>query len=135
MRNTRVAYKAPHTAGKQAEPATRWRLLTSFEQALQADADTEKRHTRADSLQENVAQPQPVDCLHHLAEMSHAGQNNLLRAAHLTGIAGYGKVRAKFRQRVLHRPDIARAVIDDGGHNKPLVEGSWSFNPSSVEQA
>ena len=42
---------------------------------------------------------------------------------------------AQFRQRVLDRPQIAGAVIEDRDHSSPLVEGNWFFNRVSREQA
>ena len=51
------------------------------------------------------------------------------------GIAHQFVSRADLIQRVLHRAQIAGAVIEDRNHNRPLVDGSWSFSRASFEQA
>src|SRR4029077_20432968 len=51
------------------------------------------------------------------------------------GIAHESVVTAEFAEGVLHAAQIACAVIEDGNHNSPLVEGSWSFRRASLEQA
>jgi len=124
VRNARVANKTPYAARKKSQAAARWRFLAAFKQTLQTDTNAKERHARLDSFEKNVAQAQTVDRLHHLAEMTYAREDNFLRTADCSRVAGNGEIGTEFLERVLHRPDVARAVVDDGSHSKPLVEGS-----------
>ncbi len=51
------------------------------------------------------------------------------------GIAHQRVLAADLAERVLHATQIARAVIEDGDHSSPLVDGNWSFSRASFEQA
>src|ERR1019366_1932369 len=93
------------------------------------------RHARADALQKRLPDRQRIQGAHHLSEMAHARQNDLGRRAQAFGIPDQCVLRAQLAQRILHRPQVARAVIEDRNHRSPLVEGSWSFKRASLEQA
>ena len=70
--------------------------------------------------------------------MAYAGQHDALRGFDKRKIAvGHHRFRAQMAQRLEHRGQIARFVIDDGyaHHNNPLVEGSISPSCLSREQA
>ena len=88
-----------------------------------------------DALDQRLAYTQRIQRAHHLAEMAHAGKQDLGRRQQARGIAHQGVLAAEFAERVLHAAQIARAVIEDGDHNSPLVDGSWSFRRASLEQA
>ena len=63
------------------------------------------------------------------------GQDDLRRALQPGGIAHQLVLAADLGQRVLHRAQIAGAVIEDRDHSSPLVDGNWSFSRASFEQA
>ena len=89
-----------------------------------------------DALEQRFAHAELVERAHHLAEVADAGQDDLrgaLRRPAASRTSSYS--RADLVQRVLDRPQIAGAVIEDGDHSSPLVEGSWSFSRASFEQA
>ena len=65
-----------------------------------------------------------VERAEHLAEMAYAGEDDLRGTGEASRIAHDFVFRADFIQRVLHGAEIAGAVVEDGDHNKPLVEGS-----------
>ena len=71
-----------------------------------------------------------VERAHHLAEVAHAGQHDFRRVARNPAASRTSAYSAPIvSQRVLHRTQIARAVIEDGDHSNPFVEGNWSSQP------
>ena len=63
------------------------------------------------------------------------GSRILVARAQARRIAHQRVLAADFAERVLHAAQIAGAVIEDGDHNSPLVDGSWSFSRASFEHA
>jgi cobalamin biosynthesis protein CobT len=56
--------------------------------------------------------------------MADAGKQNFGSREQSRSIAHQRVLAAQFAEGVLHAAQIARAVIEDGNHNRPLVEGS-----------
>ena len=76
------------------------------------------------ALNQRVAHFERIQRAHHLSEMADARQQDLVRLAQTGGIAYQPIFAANLIQRVLHRPQVARAVIEDGDHSSPFVDGS-----------
>ena len=89
------------------------RFFAVFEQRLQAQADAQKRHARADALQQRRAHAHLIQRPHHLAEVADAGQDDLMRAAQPCRVADELIRRAELVQRILDRAQIAGSVIED----------------------
>src|SRR5204863_10030406 len=68
-------------------------------------------------------------------EMPHAWQNNFRSFTQTHSVTQQRVTRADLIQRVLDRTQIARAVIEDGDHSSPFVDGSWPRRRLSVEHA
>ena len=94
-----------------------------------------KRNARADAFEQRFAHLHLIQRPHHLPKMAHARQNDFRRAAESRGIAHQFVLRADFPQRILNRPQISRAIIEDRDHNNPFVDGSCSFSRASLEHA
>ena len=73
--------------------------------------------------------------LHHLSEVADAGQKDLRRRREPRRDCQHLDTARRSLERVLHGTNVARPVIENGDHSKPLVDGSWSFRRASVEQA
>mgnify|MGYP003351387344 CR=1 FL=1 len=71
----------------------------------------------------------------HLSEMADTRQDQLVRTLDGLRIANQFILCADRAQRVLHRLQVAGAVIEYRDHSKPFVEGNCSFNRASVEHA
>jgi hypothetical protein len=127
--------KAPHNSLKYAQSAHFRSLFTGIEQRLQAETDSQKWHARGNALDEGIAHRQGIERAHHLPEMAHARQQNLRRATQSSRIANQRVFATDLVQRVLHRPQIARAVIENCDHSSPLVDGNSSFSRASFEHA
>src|SRR5260370_25859022 len=67
--------------------------------------------------------------------MAYAGEQNLGGREQAGGVAHQGVLAAEFTEGVLHAAQVAGAVVEDGNHKSPLVEGSWSLRRASLEQA
>ena len=67
--------------------------------------------------------------------MSDAGQNDAVRAADDFRIAGDARFVSDMVQRLLHRSEVARAIVDDGDHSRPFVLGSIFAIRRSRQQA
>jgi hypothetical protein len=65
----------------QSQAARFGRFFAALEQRLQAQADAQKRHPGADAFDQCVAHLHLVERPHHLAEVAHAGQDDLRRAS------------------------------------------------------
>ncbi len=111
--------------GKTPRPRLPGDSSLRFKQTLQADANAEKRHSGPDPFKQRLTQAEIVHRTHHLAEVPDAREDDLVcSCAQPSGsfVTSYGA--SKFVERVLDRPNVAGAVIDDGRHSRPLVEGS-----------
>ncbi len=135
MRDARRDVEALDLAGKDTEAALSGRFFAAFEEALQAEADAEKRHACLDAVDEGVADVHFIQSAQHLSEVADAGQHDLRGAFEAGGVAHQFVSRADFIERVLHRAQIACAVVEDRDHSRPFVDGSWSLSCSSIEQA
>ena len=124
MRDADVAGKALHGSRKNSETPAVGRLFACLEQRLQAEADAQEGNAGAHALEDGIAQTELVQRAHHLAEMADARQHHFVRFLHRLRLIGDDVFRAEFIQRVLHGAQISGAVIDDGRHSRPLVEGS-----------
>ena len=105
-------------------PRTSGASSLDLEECLHAETDAEKGHSGGDAFDQGFAYAQRVQGAHHLAEMAYSGEQDFGGGAQAVGIADQGVLAAEFAERVLHAAQIAGAVIEDGNHNSPLVEGS-----------
>ena len=83
-----------------------------------------KRHSGLDALDEGFAYVQIVEGAHHLTEVAYAGEEDFGGASEAGGIVDERVFTAEFIEGVLHGAQVAGAVIEDGNHKSPLVEGS-----------
>src|SRR3954468_20393871 len=67
--------------------------------------------------------------------MSNARHNQLVRTRHSFGIAGDNTIVAEAPERLDHRRQIPRAIINDGNHNSPFVLGSMRASARSRTHA
>ena len=67
--------------------------------------------------------------------MADAGEHDLGGLAQTFRIADQRVGRADFFERIGDRAQVARAVIENGDHNNPLVEGRSPLRLRSFEQA
>ena len=124
MRHARIHGEPPHGAVVHAEPFHVRSFIARFKQRLQSETDSEERNLRRDAVQQSLPHVHLIKSPHHLAKVTHARQNNFRCAPQSFRITDQLVRRADFIQRVLHRPQIARAVIEDRNHRSPLVDGS-----------
>src|ERR1039457_6519954 len=75
--NARIDGEALYGAGIDAEAADFGRLLAGLEQRLHAEADAEEGHAGLNALDQRLAHAQGIQGAHHLAEVAHAGEQNL----------------------------------------------------------
>src|SRR5262249_48206148 len=120
-------------AGKQSRSGGIRRFRASIEQPLHAYTDSKKGLTGCDRLQHSFAQPR----IERLAarKVSHTGDQKLFSGGDSDGIGSHFSSGAKMIQCLLDRADIARAVVDNGNHNSPLVLGNIRASCLSREQA
>ena len=76
-----------------------------------------------------------IERAHHLAEVAHARQDDLGCAPQPRRTVDQRVRRADLGERVLDRAQIAGAVVEDGDHSSPLVDGNWPRSRLSCEQA
>ena len=95
----------------------------------------QERDANADSVDDGVSNAHIVEGAQHLSEMADTRQDQLVRAFDGGRIANQFVLGPDRAQRVLHRLQVAGAVIEYRDHNKPFVEGNCSFNRASVEHA
>src|ERR1017187_653322 len=122
--NARTEGKALHRSGVNAQAADFRGLFARFEQRLHAETNAQKGHAGLHAPDQGFAYIEGIQSAHHLAEMSHAGKQNLGGREQSRSIAHQRVLAAQFAERVLHAAQVAGAVIEDGNHNSPLVEGS-----------
>ena len=67
--------------------------------------------------------------------MADSGEDDLGRLAQAGGVAHQRVAGADLVQCVLHGAQVTGAVIENGDHNSPFVEGNWPRRRLSVEQA
>ncbi len=135
MRHARAGRKPPHGAGIQPETLQFGSLFAVAEQRLQAEADSQERHAAPDRRQQIVPDPDVIECPQHLPEVPHTRQDHLRSLANARGIAHDPISGPDLLERVGHRSQIARTVIDNRDHRSPFVDGNWSFSRLSFEQA
>ena len=123
-----------HLPGKIPAPANLGALLTSFEKPLHSQADSEKRLAGAGGLQQGLAQARAVQRLQR-GKMPHSREHDLVRRCHSLRLVRHHDLGAEIVERLLHRIQVARAVIDDGDHRSPLVLGSMRPRRRSREHA
>ena len=136
MRHARVGREALDGACEDAESGN-LRSLRNCARTAPADRGRyRERHARADAFGQGRPDAHLVERSHQLSEVADAGEDDLRRVLQTLAVAHERVLRADRVERVLHGAQIAGAVVENRNHmSRPLVDGSWSFNRSSVEQA
>ena len=135
MRYASIEREPPHSSFEDAEPGDIGRFIAGFIQPVQSQADAEKRSPGAYAFDDRIAKSTLVERIHHLPEMSDSGQHHFRRALQTFRRCKNLVGRADLVQRVLHGTEVPRAVIDDGDHSKPFVDGNSFFSRASFEHA
>ncbi len=116
--------EALHGAGIEPQAADFGRFVAAFEQRLHAQADSQERNAGGDAVQQRLAYGQFIQRSHHLAKVTHARQDDLRCGVQSRGVADQGVFAAEFTQGILHAAQIAGAIIENGDHNSPFVDGN-----------
>src|ERR1700761_3107770 len=134
MRHLNPGVKPLAPPREDVQSARRRRFCAAFEKPLQADANPQERNPTPNRIADCRRQTGVRQHLCRL-KMTDPRQDHLLRLAHDRRIRGNHGRAAKGIQSLHHGREIARLVIDDCDHNRPLVLGSISPNCLSREQA
>src|SRR5690606_2460835 len=107
------------------------RLLRRFVQQLHADADPEERYAGVDGGVGQRVATGAFDRVHARPERPDAGKDDGDGVVDDGGVRGEAGVGTVPFQRLLSRPEIADAVVENGDqwpgrHNLPLVDGRES---------
>src|SRR5271156_3680647 len=116
------------------EPSAARSFRASTKKPLQAHTDSQKGRAHRDPLFHCLPQPVLLQKRRRL-KVSHSRQHNLFSASHCIWIFGRFSLRTNGSQRLYHRGQISRLVIDDRDHSRPFVLGSISPNCVSFEHA
>ena len=128
-----VAIEPGDTSLHHAEPGGAWRLVAALEQPLHANADAEQRDACASAAADRVT-PFLVQGTGR-SEVPDAGDDDGFRAVQISGPFWRHEFRAERGERLAHRREIARTVIDQSNHNNPFVLGSIFASRLSFAQA
>ena len=131
--------QALHRPLQQADPLRAPQLGGALEQQLHAHADADDRHAGVAALVQKLVEAERAHELHGPRHGPHA---RAARRASAARTSSWSRVRvgpgAHVLQRLLHRAQVAHAVVQDrdvrGGHSSPLVEGTPG-SPGSIETA
>ena len=120
-------------SAEEAETGKLGRLFAPLEQPLHAEADAEQGPALADARENRL---HPVGSQRPRgAEVSDARHDDSRSFTELGGVGGRVQVGAEGAKRLAHRRQVARAVVDERDHNRPLVLGSTFARRLSFEQA
>ena len=109
------------------------RFLAAREQPLQPETDAEQRPPVGDA-RANRRDPRRVERARR-AEVADAGHDDRRRPLEIVRRRGHVQLGADRGERLAHRRQIARLVIDQRDHSSPLVLGSMRASCLSFEQA
>ena len=112
------------TAGIEAEAADFGGFLAGIEERLHAEADAEEGDVGANAIEQRFADAEGVERVHHLAEVADAGEKNLGGGLKPGSVVDQAILAVQFGQGVLHAAEVTGAVIENGDHSSPLVDGS-----------
>src|SRR5690606_30582661 len=126
-------------ARQQAEPRDARRLLAPLVEELHPHADPEEGAAGRHELADGVGEPAALQAAHALAEVALAGEDEQVGGPGLVGVGREDRVGALVLERLHHRPDVARAVVQDDdpptAHSTPLVDGICAARFGSRREA
>ncbi len=93
-------------------------FIAHVEEQLQPQADAEEGFARFDGIEHWLDQVEPAQLGDGVFEGPHARQHDLGGGGHLGRIAGHHGLLADLLEGLLHAPQVAHAVVDDGDHDE-----------------
>src|SRR5207245_4273561 len=132
LRALHAGLEPPHDAGEDAQPGHLGYLLGALVEHLHADAHPEERRTGLDREPGRAVEAGRPQRLHTPAEVAHAREHDAGSAVDGSRRRDEDGVGADALQPLLRRPEVADAVVENGDHNVPLVEG---MSPPSTRTA
>ena len=101
------------------------RLIAALEQPLHSQAYPKEGLAGARALQHGISQTRVVEAAQR-GEVPDAGQNDLVRGCDGFRLRGYDDFSAEIVKRLLHRIQVAGAVIHDGDRRSVrIIEAPW----------
>src|SRR5262249_30899898 len=123
VRDLPTGREPAHDAGQHVEALALAELLAAREEQLVAEADAEERAAAVERATQRRRQAETLEIGHRIVKRAVAGKDHGIGVVHRVGVRGHAGVNAAPFEGLLDRAEIAPAVIDDGDHNVPLVEG------------
>ena len=105
-------------------------LIALLEQELHPQADPHEGFSQADVVKQRLDPAAFSQVVHGVAEGTHTGEDDGGGAAQLLRLRDDPRLVADRLEGLLHAAQVAHAVVDDGDHRVPLVEGT-PLRPSS----
>src|SRR4051812_23636433 len=133
VRNLDRTANAHATALEQAQAGSVRRFLAAFEQELHAEANPQQRRAAAHRVTYGI--PPTGAYRGRGAEMAYTRNDDARGAIQLGGTGRREVLGAAGGQGLAHGREIAGAVIDQGDHSRPFVDGSIRPSCLSFEQA
>src|SRR5439155_4964502 len=106
----------PYHPRDHVEAASLAELLARRKQELVAEADAEKRPAPVQRPPERREEAEVLEVRHGVVERSVAWEHDGVRLVHGAWILGHDRRDADAAERLLDRPEVAPAVIDNGDH-------------------
>ena len=103
-------------------------LVARLEQHLQAQADPQKRPAGLDGRQHGPIKLAAAQLGNGVLEGPHARQDDLVGRGHHGRVAGDDGQMSDLLKSLLHAPQVAHAVVDDGDHSENRVSQWWREN-------
>src|SRR5438093_766012 len=116
MRNLPARREPPYHPRDHVEAASLAELLARRKQELVAEADAEKRPAPVQRPPEGREEAEVLEVRHGVVERSVAWEHDGVRLVHGAWILGHDRRDADAAERLLDRPEVAPAVIDNGDH-------------------
>src|SRR5580700_9614641 len=134
MRRFHRGRKLPAFAGKDARSSDLDALLTSLEEPLHAQADSEEWLPGRSGFEQGSTQAAAVQSTQR-GKMSYSGEYDLVCCREHFRLVRHHDFSAEIGKCLFHGIQIARAVIHDDDHRSPLVLGSMRPRRRSREHA
>src|SRR5262245_13581245 len=126
VRHFEAGGEPPDGPGNHVEPLAVTELLARGEQQLVAQADAQERPLPVERPAQGGQQSEGVEVFHGIVKRPVPGQDDGVGLVDQTGILSHSRRHSEPTEGFLHRAQVAPAVVDDGDHKLPFVEGIWS---------
>ncbi len=115
--------KPNHLSPENVQALGQAEFLAFRKEQLKTEADSQERPSAPDEAKDWIHEPQMLQILHGFFESPYPRQNQAIGLFDQQGILGHNGRESNLLETLGNAPQIPHAVVDDGDHSLPLVEG------------